>query len=94
MESTQNLSDTEYLYKLRIEYLQAVQLEDYGRISSVIVPEFLERFGKHYEEYGKTWKNLPLSHLPIQVIIDPRLQKQKELDWAEHVLKGQIDPIL
>jgi hypothetical protein len=94
MESAQNLSDTEYLYKLRIEYLQAVQLEDYNRISSVIVPEFLGRFGKYYEEYGKTWKSLPLSHLPIQVVIDPRKQKEKELDWAEHVLKGQIDPIL
>jgi hypothetical protein len=94
MEETQNLSDTEYLYKLRIAYLQAVHMEDYSRISTVIVPEFLERFGKYYEEYGKTWKSLPLSHFPIQVVIDPRQQRQKELDWAEHVLKGQIELIL
>lgn len=91
MEGTQNLSDAEYLHKLRVEYLQAVQLEDYGHISTVIVPDFLERFGKHYEEYGKTWKSLALSHLPIEVVIDPRQRRQKELDWVEHILRGQID---
>jgi hypothetical protein len=52
MEGTENLSDVEYLHKLRIDYLQAIQLEDHGRINAVIVPQFLERFGKHFEEYS------------------------------------------
>jgi hypothetical protein len=91
MEDNESLSDVEYLYKLRIDYLQAVQLEDYSRINSVIVPRFWERFAKYYEEYVKTWKHLSLSRLPIQVVIDPGQQREKQLDWIEHVLKGQID---
>jgi hypothetical protein len=94
MENNEGSSDLEFLYKLRIEYLQAIQLEDYVRINSVIVPQFLERFGKHYDEYGKGWKHLSLSRLPIQVVIDPGQQKEKELDWAENVLRGQIDLVL
>jgi hypothetical protein len=94
MENSKDLSDAEYLYKLRIEYLQAIQLEDYLRISSVIVPQFWERFGKYYEKYAGSWKSLSLSRLPVQVIIDPGKEREKELDWAEHVLKGQIDLIL
>lgn len=94
MGSPNDLSDAEYLYKLRIEYLQAIQLEDYVSISNVIVPQFWERFGKYYEEYAGSWKNLTLSRLPIQVIIDPGKEREKELDWAEHVLRGQIDLVL
>jgi hypothetical protein len=91
METDDNLSDTEYLYKLRIEYLQAIQHDDYGRINSVIVPQFLERFGKHYIEYESGWRSLSLSRLPIRVVIDPKELKQKEKDWAENVLNGHIE---
>ena len=94
MEGSNDMSDAEYLYKMRIEYLKAIQLEDYSRISSVIVPQFWERFGKYYEEYARSWKSVSFSRLPIQVIIDPGKEREKELDWAEHVLKGQIDPVL
>jgi hypothetical protein len=94
MEDIERLPDGEYLYKLRIDYLHAVQLEDYGRINSVILPRFWERFGKYYEEYAKTWKNLSLSRLPIQVVIDPNQQREKQMDWVEHVLKGQIELIV
>jgi hypothetical protein len=88
------LSDVEYLYKLRVDYVQALQLEDYVRIERVIVPEFWERFSKYYEEFAKTWKEVSLLRLPIQVVIDPAKERQTELDWAEHVLKGQIDLVL
>jgi hypothetical protein len=94
MEDSNDLSDTEYLYKMRIEYLQAIQSEDYSRIDGVIVPAFWERFSRYYEEYAKSWKNLSLSRLPIQVVIDPGRKREKELDWAERVLKGQIDMTL
>jgi hypothetical protein len=94
MEGSSDISDTEFLYKMRMEYLQAVQVEDYARISGVIVPQFWNRFSKHYEEYARSWKSLAFSRQPIQVIIDPGTEREKELDWAEHVLKGQIDLIL
>ena len=94
MEGSNEMTDAEFLYRMRIEYLQAVQVEDYGRISGVIVPQFWDRFSKYYEEYARSWKNLASSRLPIQVIIDPGREREKELDWAEHVLKGQIDLIL
>jgi hypothetical protein len=91
IKGPENPSDGEYLQKLRIEYLHAIQLEDYGRINGVIVPQFLERFGRHYEEYAREWKDLSLSRLPVQVIIDPGQQTEKRIAWAEHVLTGQID---
>ena len=94
METDKGLSDAEYLYKMRLEYLQAIQQEDYGRINSVLVPQFLDRFRKYYDNYEKGWRSVSLSRLPVQVVIDPRELKERELDWAEHVLKGQIDPIL
>jgi hypothetical protein len=94
MDELANLSDAEYLYKLRVDYIQALQLEDYSRIERTIVPEFWERFNKYYEEFAKTWKEVSLMHLPIQVVIDPAKERQTELDWAEHVLKGQIDIVL
>ena len=71
MEGSNDMTDAEFLYKMRIEYLQAVQVEDYGRISGVIVPRFWDRFSKYYEEYSRSWKSLASSRLPIQVIIDP-----------------------
>ncbi len=94
METDEGLSDAEYLQKIRMEYFQAAQLEDYGRIGTVILPQFIKRFGKHYDEYGKGWRDLSLSRVSIEVIIDPREQKEKELHWAENVLKGQIELLL
>jgi hypothetical protein len=94
MDELAGLSDAEYLYKLRVDYIQALQLEDYSRIERVIVPEFWERFSKYYEEFARTWKEVSLLRLPIQVVIDPAKERQTELDWAEHVLKGQIEIVL
>jgi hypothetical protein len=93
MDDTADLSDSQYLYKLRVDYLRALQRGDYKSIDVVIVPEFWERFGRHYEEFSKTWKEAMLSHLPVQVVIDPKEQRQSELDWAEGVLKGHIEII-
>jgi hypothetical protein len=93
MEGSETTSDAAYLYRLRIDYTQAVQLEDYGRIYRVIVPQFWERFGKYYEQYAQSWKDLSLSRLPVQVVIDPGKAREREIDWAEQVLKGQIELI-
>ena len=94
MAVPEDLSDAELLHKLRIEYLQSLQLLDFTRISTVIIPQFWQRFSKHYEEYAGSWRNLALSRLPVRVVIDPKKQRELELDWTERVLKGQIDPII
>jgi hypothetical protein len=74
-----------------MDYAQALQQEDFGRINRVIVPRFLERFGKYYEEYGRHWKSLSLSRLPVMVVIDPRQLEEMQVEWADRVLRGQID---
>jgi hypothetical protein len=94
MDTTENLSDAEFLAKLRIDYLQSLHLQDFAHINSVILPQFWARFSKYYEEYATSWKHLSLSRLPIRVLIDPKEQREMELDWTEQVLKGQINLIL
>jgi hypothetical protein len=92
MDGHPELSDPEFLYKLRLDYLRAMQTGDYTLINSVIIPQFRERFSKYYGEYEKSWKNPSVSRLPISVVIDPMQNRQAELDWMELVLKGQLEP--
>jgi hypothetical protein len=94
MDEIIELPDSQYLYKLRLDYLQAVQQGDYRLIDAVIVPQFWERFGKYYDDFSKTWKEVTLSRLPVQVVIDPTQERRFELDWAESVLKGHIEIIM
>lgn len=91
MDVPEQKSDAEVLMRLRMEYLQALQTEDYGRINTVIVPEFLKLFGSHYDIYARDWKNLSIVRLPVHVVIDPGQQLIQQLDWADQVLKGKID---
>lgn len=92
MDGVQQPSDPEFLYKLRMDYLRAMQTEDYTQINNVIIPRFWERFSKYYVEYEKSWKNPSVSRLPVSVVIDPMQNRQAELDWMEQVLKGQLEP--
>jgi hypothetical protein len=94
MDAPEQASDLEVLMKLRMEYLQALQIEDYGRINTVIVPKFLKLFGRYYDSYAQDWKNVSLLRLPVQVVIDPGQQLSQQLDWADQVLKGKIDLVL
>jgi len=94
MDVRENVSDAEVLMRLRVEYLQALQSEDYGRINTVIVPRFLKIFGSHYDSYAQDWKNVSLLRLPVRVVIDPAQQLSQQLDWADQVLKGKIDLVL
>ena len=94
MDVPEKVSDAEVLIRLRLEYLQALQTEDYGRINTVIVPQFLKIFGSHYDSYARDWKNVSLLRLPVQVVIDPSQQLSQQLDWADQVLKGKIDLVL
>jgi hypothetical protein len=94
MDTPEQTSEADVLFRLRMEYVRAQQKEDYGRITTVIVPKFLEYFGKYYDAYARNWKSLSLLRRPIQVVIDPRRQQDQQLDWADQVLKGQIDLVL
>ena len=64
MDAPEQESDLEVLMRLRMEYLKALQTEDYGRINTVIVPQFLKVFGRYYDSYARDWKNLSLLRLP------------------------------
>ena len=92
MDDSKDLSDQDLLNKLRLDYLQALEAEDYRLINDVIIPRFWGRFGKYYGEYERSWKSPSVSRLPVSVVIDPRQSKEAELMWAEHVLKGRIEP--
>ena len=94
MDAPEQASDAEVLMRLRVEYLQALQTEDYRRINTVIVPRFLKLFGSHYDSYARDWKNVSLLRLPVRVVIDPGQQLSQQLDWAEQVLKGKIDLVV
>ena len=94
MDAPEQAPDAEALMRLRLEYVQAMQIEDYGRINTVIVPQFLKLFGKHYDSYARDWKDVSLLHLPVQVVLDPGQQLSQQLDWADQVLKGKIDLVL
>jgi len=94
LDAPEQESDLEVLMRLRMEYLKALQTEDYGQINTVIVPQFLKVFGRYYDSYARDWKNLSLLRLPVQVVIDPGQQLSQQLDWADQVLKGKIDLIL
>jgi hypothetical protein len=91
MDAPEQVADAELLYTLRKDYVLALQQEDYGRINRFIVPRFLERFGKYYEEYARDWKSRSLYHLPVRVVIDPRQREEMQIEWADQVLKGQIE---
>lgn len=91
MDEPEYMSDAEFLYVLRMDYIKALQSEDYLRIQNTIVPQFWKRFAKYYNEYEKSWKDLSVSHVPVHVVINPTDRRQAELGWIERVLKGQID---
>jgi hypothetical protein len=91
MDAPEHLSDGELLQKFRVDYQQALEMEDYTRIYTIIVPQFWEHFAKYYHEYENSWKDLPIFHLPIHVMIDPMEKRQAEIGWVEQVLKGRIE---
>jgi hypothetical protein len=91
MDATEHIEEAELLRRFRIDYLQALELQDYVRINTVIVPRFWEHFAKYYHEYEKNWKDLSVSHLPVHLTIDPKEKRRAELGWIEQVLRGQID---
>jgi hypothetical protein len=91
MGEVDNLSDTELLYRLRMEYLQALHLEDFSHIHKVIAPQFWQRFSKYYEEYKKTWKNTRVPSSPVLLMLDPSQEKRMESQWMDHVLRGEIE---
>jgi hypothetical protein len=91
MDEPEQKPDAELLFALRMEYARAVRQEDYSRIDTVIVPRFLEHFGKHYEKYSRDWKNLSLSRPSVRVVIDPRQGEEIRMEWADSVLNGQTD---
>ncbi len=91
MDAPENISEADLLRRFRIEYLQALELRDYVRINTVIVPRFWEHFAKYYHEYEKSWKGLSVSHLRVHLMVDPKEKRQAELGWIDQVLKGQID---
>ncbi len=91
MGGAEQLSDAELLQKFRVEYVQALELEDYLLINNTIVPKFWDHFAKYYHEYEASWKDLSISRLPIRIMIDPMEKRQAEIRWVEQVLKGRID---
>jgi hypothetical protein len=90
MDAPERPSDAELLRQFRVDYLHALELEDYLRINSIIVPQFWEHFAKYYYQYEKSWKDLSIASLPIRVMINPVEKRQAEIVWIEKVLKGQI----
>ena len=86
-----SLSDTELLYRLRMEYLQALQLEDFVHIDTVIAPQFWQRFHKYYEEYKGTWKNSKILSAPVILVLNPAHEKRMESEWMDRVLRGEIE---
>lgn len=91
MDASDKPTDPELLYRLRAEYAHALQHEDYGHINRVIIPQFLESFGKYYEVYAQDWKSLSLSRPHIRVVIDPGEGEEIKMEWAGLVLTGQIE---
>ncbi len=91
MDAPGRIEEAELLRRFRSDYQQALELRDYLRINTVIVPGFWEHFAKYYHEYEKGWKDLSVSHLPVHLMVDPKERRQAELGWIEQVLKGQID---
>ncbi len=94
MDAPEHIEEAELLKRFRVDYLQALELEDYMRINTVIVPQFWEHFAKYYQEYEKGWKDLSVSRLPVRLAIDPQERRQAELGWIDQVLRGQIDLVL
>jgi hypothetical protein len=92
MDAPDQISDSELLFTLRVEYARALQQGDYARINRVIMPRFLERFERYYETYGQSWKDLSLSRPPVRIVIDPRQQEEIKMEWAGLVLSGEINP--
>ncbi len=93
MDAPEHIEEAELLRRFRIDYLQALTLQDYVRINTIIVPRFWEHFAKYYHKYEQGWKDLSVSHLPVHLMIDPKEKQRAELDWIEQVLKGHIDLI-
>ena len=91
MGEPDNLSDAELLYRLRMEYLQALQLEDFAHIDTAIAPQFWQRFNKYYEEYKKAWKNSRVLTSPVILVLNPAHEKRMESDWMDRVLRGEIE---
>jgi hypothetical protein len=91
MDASEHIEEAELLKRLRIDYLQALETEDYMRIDNIIVPRFWEHFAKYYREYEKSWKDVSLSRLPVRLMVDPKEKQQAELGWIDQVLRGKID---
>lgn len=84
------LSDSELLFRLRLEYANALKLGDLEEISGVILPGFWERFGGYYEAFQRSWKAVPHG-TPVHVLLDPTDEKTLQIDWMDQVLQGRIE---
>lgn len=91
MDEFEHLTDLEVLNRLRLEYLQALQTQDFSRIKNVVEPRFWARFARHYEQFGKGWKSIASGNTPTFVVLNPSRQHEMDLDWMDQVLKGQIE---
>jgi hypothetical protein len=91
MDDYSSLGDGELLMRLRSEYLQALQLNDFVHISGIIEPRFRERFGKYYEQYTRSWRGITSGEARVQVVMDPGQWKRMERDWMDRVLRGEIE---
>lgn len=85
-----SLSDSELLFRLRLEYANALKLGDLEEISSVILPGFWERFGRYYDAFQRSWKAAPYG-TNVYVVLDPADEKTLQIDWMDHVLQGRIE---
>jgi hypothetical protein len=94
MDAPEHIEEAELLKRFRIDYLQALALGDHMRIDTIIVPRFWEHFARYYREYEKSWKELPVSRLPVRLMIDPKEKRRAELGWIDQVLRGRIGLIL
>jgi hypothetical protein len=90
MDEFNSLSDGELLYRLRLEYTNALKLGDFEEINGVILPGFWDRFGRYYEEFENSWKAAPLG-TPVHLFLDPADDKTLQIDWMDQVLQGRIE---
>jgi hypothetical protein len=90
MEEFDGLSDSQLLFRLRLEYATALKLGDFEEINGVILPGFWDRFGGHYEEFESNWKAVPFG-TPVHLVLDPADDKTLRIDWMDQVLQGRIE---
>lgn len=90
MDEFDALSDGELLFRLRLEYANALKLGDFEEINKVIMPGFWDRFGRYYREFEKSWKEAPRG-TPVHLTLNQGDEKTLQIDWMDQVLQGRIE---